>query len=317
MPEIKRFRVWILLGVFALLATKFVMVIGTVEAAPSFNNSDFSFFWNYLDKPVESLGASQVQRGYSWGPAVSAGLTITTELYNGKLRTVQYFEKTRMELDGGFLRITTGLLVKELVTGLRQDGDNSFTHLQPSQIPIAGDPNLNRANQNVPTYASFQNVITFVGSEHGQPQVAPNTYITSQIDKMGNITTITPPEQSGYGYYDRITLHNVASIFVDYFTRGGLVYDGSNYINTKSIYGSTPVILGHAVTEPYWVYTLLAGKPQMVLVQLFERRVLTYTPSNPGPFKVEMGNLGQQYFTWRYIDNTSSGSNRAPADFSY
>jgi WD40 repeat protein len=37
-----------------------------------------------------------------------------------------------------------------------------------------------------------------------------------------------------------------------------------------------------------------------VLVQLFERRVLTYTPANSAEFKVEMGNVGQHYFQWRY-----------------
>ena len=33
---------------------------------------------------------------------------------------------------------------------------------------------------------------------------------------------------------------------------------------------------------------------------LFERRVLTYTDTNPDPYKVEMGNIGQHYYHWRY-----------------
>jgi hypothetical protein len=37
-------------------------------------------------------------------------------------------------------------------------------------------------------------------------------------------------------------------------------------------------------------------------VQVFERRVLTYTPSNPDGWKVEAGNVGLQYYQWRYID---------------
>jgi len=37
-----------------------------------------------------------------------------------------------------------------------------------------------------------------------------------------------------------------------------------------------------------------------VLIQAFERRVLTYTPANADPFKVEMGNVGRHYFDWRY-----------------
>ncbi|MHB8646615.1 MAG: fibronectin type III domain-containing protein, partial [Thermomicrobiales bacterium] len=40
-----------------------------------------------------------------------------------------------------------------------------------------------------------------------------------------------------------------------------------------------------------------------VLVQPFERRVLSYTPANPSGFQVEMGNIGQHYFTWRYMTN--------------
>jgi hypothetical protein len=37
-----------------------------------------------------------------------------------------------------------------------------------------------------------------------------------------------------------------------------------------------------------------------VMVQVFERRVLTYTADNPPAFQVEMGNIGQHYYQWRY-----------------
>ena len=40
--------------------------------------------------------------------------------------------------------------------------------------------------------------------------------------------------------------------------------------------------------------------PQWVLVQPFERRVLTYTPSNAAGWHVEMGNVGRHYYSWRY-----------------
>jgi hypothetical protein len=39
-----------------------------------------------------------------------------------------------------------------------------------------------------------------------------------------------------------------------------------------------------------------------VLVQLFERRALTYNPANPAVTQVEMGNVGRHYFNWRYGD---------------
>lgn len=45
---------------------------------------------------------------------------------------------------------------------------------------------------------------------------------------------------------------------------------------------------------------MVNGQEQDVLVQLYERRVLTYTPSNPDGWQVEMGNVGQHYRHWRY-----------------
>ena len=37
-----------------------------------------------------------------------------------------------------------------------------------------------------------------------------------------------------------------------------------------------------------------------MLIQAFERRVLTYNPANPPAFQVEMGNIGLHYYDWRY-----------------
>ena len=51
---------------------------------------------------------------------------------------------------------------------------------------------------------------------------------------------------------------------------------------------------------------LVGGIQHQVLVQVFERRVLTYTPSNPDGWKVEAGNVGQHYYTWRYTDLQTS-----------
>jgi hypothetical protein len=43
------------------------------------------------------------------------------------------------------------------------------------------------------------------------------------------------------------------------------------------------------------------------LFQAFERRMLTYTPSNSPAFRVEMGNVGRHYYQWRYIDPFAGG----------
>jgi hypothetical protein len=44
----------------------------------------------------------------------------------------------------------------------------------------------------------------------------------------------------------------------------------------------------------------VGGQVKDVLVQCFERRCLTYTPSNPTGWQVEMGNVGRHYYSWRY-----------------
>ncbi len=44
----------------------------------------------------------------------------------------------------------------------------------------------------------------------------------------------------------------------------------------------------------------MAGVERPVLFQVFERRVLTYNPANEPAFRVEMGNVGQHYYQWRY-----------------
>jgi hypothetical protein len=36
------------------------------------------------------------------------------------------------------------------------------------------------------------------------------------------------------------------------------------------------------------------------MFQVFERRILTYTPNNPSAFRVESGNVGLHYLQWRY-----------------
>ena len=44
----------------------------------------------------------------------------------------------------------------------------------------------------------------------------------------------------------------------------------------------------------------IAGKQEDVLIQLFERRVLTYQPDAAPEWRVQMGNIGAHYYDWRY-----------------
>jgi hypothetical protein len=44
----------------------------------------------------------------------------------------------------------------------------------------------------------------------------------------------------------------------------------------------------------------VGGSERDVLIQVFQRRVLTYSPDNPEGWQVEMGNVGRHYYFWRY-----------------
>jgi hypothetical protein len=58
--------------------------------------------------------------------------------------------------------------------------------------------------------------------------------------------------------------------------------------------------MGFPVSEPFWARVQVGGQQRQVLMQVFERRVLTYDPANPRGWRVEMGNIGRHYYRWRY-----------------
>lgn len=280
----------------------------TSSSGYSFNAAAFASTWNKVDLPVQNQ-VSGAGRGYIWGPPVQPASTVTTESYNGTTRQVQYFDKARMEINNpngdpnSQFYVTTGLLIKELVTGNLQTGDSSFTQLTPSTIQVAGDPNDNGANAIAPAYTSFAKVGTFNGTENWATSNTGNT-ITSQINGAGNVNTaFVPPEQHQLTGYDSVTHHNIADVFVNFTNQNGPLWDGSQYTNGSIFFGNPTYVLGRPVTEPYWTNAVVAGVQRQVLVQLFERRVLTYTPANSDPYKVEMGNVGQHYYKWRYGQN--------------
>ena len=73
----------------------------------------------------------------------------------------------------------------------------------------------------------------------------------------------------------------------------------SGAIRSGQVFAWLPT-MGFPIAEPYWTRAVVGGVERDVLVQLFQRRVLSYTPGNPRGFEVEMGNVGQHYYAWRY-----------------
>jgi hypothetical protein len=65
---------------------------------------------------------------------------------------------------------------------------------------------------------------------------------------------------------------------------------------------------GYAISPLIWTKVRVGGTDTDVLIQAFERRVLTWNDSSTPGKEVEFGNIGQHYFQWRY-----GGASSAPA----
>ena len=256
--------------VIATLATLLLTALLAIPigAATAFADPAFQAQW----QGGEALTAN------FWGPLLSAGPG-QQERYQeapGGQRLVQYFDKGRMELTGG--AVTNGLLATEIVKGQLQVGNTTFQAKAPPAIPIAGDP-----DNPAPTYAQLS---TTAASLLASTPSKPGSSISQSIDTTGALMdgggfagiSMTPAISA----YDTTTQHNVLGVFATYRDRVSLA------------------TIGLAISEPFRATVKVAGTQRTVLVQVFERRVLTYTASNEARFQVEMGNIGSHYYQWRY-----------------
>ncbi|MBK9712795.1 MAG: hypothetical protein IPO81_16010 [Kouleothrix sp.] len=257
-------------------------------ADPAFNQ-----VWQRSDRPIAERRAN---RSWTWGPG---GLMARTEGYiqtASGLRQVQYFDKARMEVNnprgdrGSKWFVTTGLLVIEMITGRTQIGDGEFVQHAPADIPIAGDP----GDPNAPTYASFG------GATGLQPGDRTGQTAGETIDRVGTIGGYAGPArpEARLVHFVPESGHNIPQVFWSYLNASGTVYDNQRYRNDTIV--DWVFTLGYPISEPYWTRIKVGGVDRDVLVQAYQRRVLTYSPDNPSGWQVEMGNVGRHYYFWRY-----------------
>ena len=250
--------------------------------------------WARTDKPVAD---NVVERTFIWGPQANTG--VMQERYDdspGGMRDVQYFDKARMEINNpnavndGLWYVTNGLLVVELMTGQMQVGDTTFEPRQPADINIAGDPGF----EATPTYAIYATLMD-------APAYAEGTVITATVDAAGNVGNDDSRAQFNVTAADFApdTGHRTASVFWDFMVSRGTVYVNGQFVEDL-LFQNPYYATGLPVTEAYWSNIMVNGSQQWVLTQAFERRVMTYTPSNNEGFQVEAGNVGLHYYEWRY-----------------
>ena len=255
--------------------------------------------WAKADRPVRTAtdNGKTAGRAWLWGPQPNRNATEAYDEAPGGQRAVVYFDKARMELtQPGKEYVTNGLLVTEMTTGQLQIGDNRFEYRGPSPLQVAGDPNARNRNQDAPTYASFSALV-----KAGPGPDLTSLAVQATLSKNGQVGR---NESLGGMAFNRHfvpdTGHNIPDVFWDWFAQTGQVYDPqTDTYQTGQIFDWLSTV-GLPLTEAYWVRTEVGGVEKDVLVQLFQRRVLTYTPSNDPQWQVEMGNVGQHYVAWRY-----------------
>jgi len=277
-----------------LLVAAMVLPLLNVRVASAFSPATaFQMTWQRTDLPVAD---GTVQRTWMWGPTANSGPL--PEPYvegSGATRTIQYYDKSRMELNdpnadsSSPWYVTNGLLVVELITGRLQIGDDAFVNVSSSHANVAGDPD----DLHGPTYTSLAGVLA-------APPATLDTTLTERLLRDGSV--IADPDLAARAvraaFVDDVTHHAIAAPFWAFMTSVGLIWDGA--LVEGQLFVSPFYATGRPITEAYWTTVRVGGSPQDVLLQCFERRCLTYTPDNPDGWQVEAGNVGQHYYGWRY-----------------
>jgi hypothetical protein len=289
------------------------------HAAPAADEGAFRRLWERTDAPVAS---GQAKRTWYWGAAPLETLDEDYAEGVGGKRRVQYWDKGRMEISNPNddpsdpWYVTSGLLSIELIGGRVQTGDRTFERVPAAEIPIAGDPDP-ETNPDAPTYRDFYLYTSVLLDTRLQPvsndpigpgnadSAAPPRFgdlAAERVNANGRIEKVPELAASVPGtrlvYYDGVLSHNIPKVFWDFVQQTGKVQ--VNGALRQDLLMDWQYMLGHPASEPYWVKTEIGGVAQDILVQVYERRVLTYNPRNPAGWQVEMGNVGQHYRQWRY-----------------
>jgi hypothetical protein len=268
------------------------------SAPTNFADPAFRTTWTRTDALVDD---GTVKRSFYWGPLPGFSLNEDYDQGPGGKHLVQYFDKSRMEVNNpngdrnNPFFVTNGLLTVELISGQMQVGDTRFESRYPAEIDIASDTD----DLSAPTYASFRGV-TY--DYYGPSRIGQT--VNDTINRVGLTGTDTRYEHYGvkYAYYEPATRHNIPDVFWSFLNLTGPVMVNGKKVDARL---SDPYFYatGYPIAEAYWANVKIAGVANTaVLIQPYERRVLTYVPSAPEGFKVQMGNIGQHYYDWRYKD---------------
>jgi hypothetical protein len=139
--------------------------------------------------------------------------------------------------------------------------------------------------------------------------------VRTAIDRQG-ITQPWPQDHPDYGvriaHFEPATGHNIPDVFWDYLnSQSTIIQDGKEV--QGPLFFPWFSVTGYPISEPYWSYVKVEGRYTDVLIQAFERRVLTFVPHFQVGYKVQMGNIGMHYYDWRYLNAGPPQTTPGPA----
>jgi hypothetical protein len=283
-----------------LLIITFALTSMGVALAEPFGQPAFQRLWQRTGIPIQRGAASY---SWVWGPEpFSPALMEAFAEGSGGRRAVQYFDKSRMEINDPNADpnapwfVTNGLLVNEMIDGQVQVGLNEFIPLQPASIPIAGDP-----DNAFPAYADLAQ-ITNTPASGVMGNHAIRAFLSNGFSEFPQYASSPATEivhlERGRG---------IPRAFWNYMNGRGTVFENGRLVTNRPIFDWL-FTLGYPTAEPFWTRARIGGVERDVMFQVFERRILTYVPDNPAQYQVEMGNVGRHYYTWRYVQPFANGA---------
>lgn len=200
-------------------------------------------------------------------------------------RLVEYFDRGRMELtpapDGSNRTIVTeGLLALEMTTGEIELGNHLLEPQTPPSITIDSGASDNR----IPTYASLSLVVQHPSADMQGKGAMPVQW----IDQRGVPESRPTPLPVTSGDYIKSTQQNVPSVFTNLFAQDP--FGTSSWIS----------VMGLPISPPFWTFYRRDHVALPSLIQVFERRILVYTPSLAQGSQFTVPNTGRHYYRWRY-----------------
>jgi len=175
--------------------------------------------------------------------------------------------------------------------GTRGEGHIRMTYAMPEELLEEGLSRMHKAFTDLANTPLGDHKVV---ERTGQP-------VLDSLNRAGQVAPAPGMAVYNVSYvrFEPLTGHNLPGVFWDYLNARGPVRDNGQTIDAPL---SDPWFFtsGLPISEAYWARVKIANELHDVLIQCYERRVLTYIPDYAPAWRVQMGNIGQHYVQWRY-----------------